>query len=76
MPNDNEKREVTVSLSPKVLALLGLAKDAKTEAIQERLEHLDKNPKLYRKTAAGTVMAGFDVEWEDVPARAHVGIFP
>lgn len=41
MPNDNEKREVTVSLSPKVLALLGLAKDAKTEAIQERLEHLE-----------------------------------
>lgn len=76
MPNDNEKREVTVSLSPKVLALLGLAKDAKTEAIQERLEHLDKNPKLYRKTAAGTVMAGFDVEWEDATARAHVGIFP
>lgn len=74
MPNDNEKRDVTVSLSPEVLALLGLEADTKTEAIKERIEHLDQDPMLYRKTAAGTLLAGFDAE-ADSP-QAYTSIIP
>ena len=76
MPNDNEKQEVTVSLSPKVLALLGLEKDAKAETIKERIENLDKNPTLYHKTPVGTIMAGFDAEADEFATQAVTGIIP
>lgn len=76
MPNDNEKQEVTVSLSPKVLVLLGLEKDAKAETIKERIENLDKNPTLYHKTPVGTVMAGFDAEADEFATQAVTGIIP
>lgn len=76
MPNDNERQEVTVSLSPKVLALLGLEKDAKAETIKERIENLDKNPTLYHKTPVGTVMAGFDAEADEFATQAVTGIIP
>lgn len=76
MPNDNERQEVTVSLSPEVLALLGLEKDAKAETIKERIENLDKNPTLYHKTPVGTVMAGFDAEVDEFATQAVTGIIP
>ena len=76
MPNDNERQEVTVSLSPEVLALLGLEKDAKAETIKERIENLDKNPTLYHKTPVGTVMAGFDAEADEFATQAVTGIIP